>query len=74
FYDSIEVARDRAIAKYRAREARWNAFAAFVATFVEALLALAGIRAIYRLLKKAYARLAGRFGRGPRAPEPVAGD
>ena len=74
FYDSIEVARDRAIAKFHAREARWNAFAAFVVTFVEALLALAGIRAAYRLLKKAYARLAGRLGRGPRAPEPVAGD
>ena len=74
FYDSIEVARDRAIAKFHAREARWNAFAAFVVTLVEALLALAGIRAVYRLLKKAWAKLAGRFGRGPRAPEPVAGD
>ncbi len=74
FYDSIEVARDRAIAKYHAREARWNAFAAFVVTVVEALLVLAGIRPAYRLLKKAWARLAGRFGRGPRAPEPVAGD
>ncbi len=74
FYDSIEVARDRAIAKFHAREARWNAFAAFVVTFVEALLAVAGIRAIYRLLRKAYARLAGRFGRGPRQAAPLAGD
>ncbi|NJD88388.1 MAG: efflux RND transporter permease subunit, partial [Betaproteobacteria bacterium] len=75
FYDSIEVARDRAIAKFHAREARWNAFAAFVVTFVEALLALAGIRAVYRLLKKAYAKTAGRrLGRGPRQAAPLAGD
>jgi HAE1 family hydrophobic/amphiphilic exporter-1 len=74
FYDSIEVARDRAIAKFHAREARWNAFAAFVATFVEALLALAGIRMLWRGARKGYAKLAGRRGRGPRAAEPVAGD
>ncbi|HEX4943839.1 MAG TPA: efflux RND transporter permease subunit [Usitatibacteraceae bacterium] len=74
FYDSIEIARDRAFAKFHAREARWNAFAAFVVTLVEALLVLVGIRAIYRLAKKGIARLAGRPGRGPRAVGPVAGD
>jgi HAE1 family hydrophobic/amphiphilic exporter-1 len=72
FYDSIEIARDRAFAKFHAREARSNAFAAFVVTFVEALLALAGVRMLWRGARKGYARLAGR--RGPRAAEPVAGD
>ena len=71
FYDSIEIARDRAIAKFHVREARWNALAAFVVTLVEAILAVLGIRMVYRLLKKLVARLAGR---GPRAGAPVAGD
>ncbi len=74
FYDSIEISRDRAIAKFRVREARWNAFAAFVVTFVEALLALVGIRTIYRLLKRASAKIAGRYGRRPREAAPLAGD
>jgi len=74
FYDSIEISRDRAIAKFHAREARWNAFAAFVVTFAEALLALAGIRMLWRGAKKGYAMAAARMGRGPRAAEPVAGD
>ena len=52
FYDSIEIARDRAIAKFHVREARGNAFVAFVLTFFEALLALLLIRLIYRLLKR----------------------
>ena len=72
FYDSIEIARDRAIAKFHWREARWNPFVAFVLTVVEAILAVAGIRSAYRLLKK----LLGRF-RGPpapRSPAPLAGD
>ena len=74
FYDSIEIARDRAIAKFHVREARWNAFAAFVLTVTEAILAVVGVRAVYRVLKRLLARLAGRSGRGPRSPEPVAGD
>lgn len=52
FYDSIEIARDRAIAKFHAREARWNAFTAFVVTLVEAILTLLFVRICYRLLKK----------------------
>ncbi|MDP1683340.1 MAG: efflux RND transporter permease subunit [Burkholderiales bacterium] len=52
FYDSIEIARDRAIAKFHAREARWNAFTAFVLTLVEAILTLLFVRICYRLLKK----------------------
>jgi hypothetical protein len=56
FYDSIEIARDRAIAKYHRREERWPAIVAFALTFVEAFLALLGIRRVYRLAM----RLRGR--------------
>jgi hydrophobic/amphiphilic exporter-1 (mainly G- bacteria), HAE1 family len=48
FYDSIEVSRDRMIAKYLRREQRWNAATAFVLTGLEALLALTGLRALWR--------------------------
>jgi hypothetical protein len=72
FYDSIEIARDRAFAKYHRREARWNPFFAFVLTVGEAILAVAGIRSAYRLLKKAYGKVTRR-GERP-APAPLAGD
>jgi len=72
FYDSIEIARDRAIAKYHRREARWNPFFAFVLTVGEAILAVAGTRSAYRLLKKAYGKVTRR-GERP-APAPLAGD
>jgi hydrophobic/amphiphilic exporter-1 (mainly G- bacteria), HAE1 family len=62
FYDSIETSRDRAVAKFRAREARGNAFLAFVVTLLEALLTLLGVRAAWRGVM----RLAGR-GRGASA-------
>nr|MDQ3027913.1 efflux RND transporter permease subunit [Pseudomonadota bacterium] len=51
FYDSIEIARDRALAKFHARSERSNPFYAFVATFFEALLTLFGVRAAYRAVK-----------------------
>ena len=72
FYDSIEIARDRAIAKYHWREARWNPFVAFVLTVVEAILTIVFVRWAWRLLKKAFRRVTGRS--GPRTPAPVAGD
>jgi multidrug efflux pump subunit AcrB len=56
FYDSIEVAHDRMFAKFHRREAQGNAAVAFVATFVEAILTLLGIRALYRFVM----RLRGR--------------
>jgi HAE1 family hydrophobic/amphiphilic exporter-1 len=74
FYDSIEIARDRAIAKYRRREARWNALVAFVLTLGEALLALMGVRLVWRLLARMVRwvmRKAGRQG-GPAAVVPPA--
>jgi len=48
FYDSIEISRDRAIAKFRRRLQRRNPLVAFLLTFFEAILALVGIRWIYR--------------------------
>ena len=48
FYDSIEIARDGAVAKFHAREARWNPFSAFVVTLLEALLTLIMVRAAWR--------------------------
>jgi HAE1 family hydrophobic/amphiphilic exporter-1 len=53
FYDSIELARERAIAKFHARAARSSAFTAFLATFLEAILTLLFVRLLYRLLKAA---------------------
>jgi multidrug efflux pump subunit AcrB len=52
FYDSIEVAHDRMFAKFHRREAEGNVVLAFVATLVEAILTLLGIRALYRFIMK----------------------
>ena len=57
FYDSIEVARDRALAKFRAREQRWNTALAFVLTLLEAVAALLLLRLLWRLLGGGLARL-----------------
>lgn len=61
FYDSIEIARDRMVAKFGRRAERWNAFPAFLMTFVEAILTLTFVRLVYRTIVRA-----GRFvtGRG----------
>jgi HAE1 family hydrophobic/amphiphilic exporter-1 len=64
FYDSIEIARDRALAKFRRRSARWNPFFAFVLTLLEALAALVLLRFVWRLALRAgrwiVARVSGR--------------
>jgi len=49
FYDSIEIARDRAKAKFQKRAERWSAFPAFLMTLAEALLTLVFVRLLYRL-------------------------
>ncbi|WP_306397989.1 efflux RND transporter permease subunit [Telluria beijingensis] len=61
FYDSIEIARDRMVAKYGRRAERWNTLPAFLVTFVEAILTLTFVRLVYRMIVRA-----GRFvtGRG----------
>ncbi len=69
FYDSIEISRDRAIAKFRRRAQRWNPFAAFVTTLVEAILTLLLVRFAYRSARKVLARL-GRA----RPAAPLAGE
>ncbi len=51
FYDSIEIARDRMVAKFQRRAQRFTAIPAFVMTFVEAILALAMVRFVFRSLK-----------------------
>ena len=48
FYDSIEIASERAKLKFRARAALGNPFVAFVMTFVEGLLTLTLLRFLYR--------------------------
>jgi len=56
FYDSIEIARDRAVAKFHARAVRRNAFAAFLATVLEAILTLLFVRLVYRQVRMRRAR------------------
>ncbi len=63
FYDSIEIARDRAIAKYRRREERWSAFPAFMLTFLEALATLSLLRFVWRLPGQLLAWVQRRRGR-----------
>jgi len=70
FYDSIEISRDRMMAKFRWREERHVSAIAFVLTFFEAIATLLGIRAVYRQLKKLRRRGDGM----PPPPVGVAGD
>jgi HAE1 family hydrophobic/amphiphilic exporter-1 len=64
FYDSIEISRDRMVAKFGRRQTRWGALPAFVQTFVEALLTLTMLRFVFRAVLKAvsWARGRGRVG------------
>jgi HAE1 family hydrophobic/amphiphilic exporter-1 len=64
FYDSIEFARERAVAKFHRRSEQRSAFTAFVTTFVEAVLTLVFVRFIYR----AVARLFSEGQRAARMP------
>ncbi len=67
FYDSIEISRDRMLAKFKARSAQGNVALAFLMTFVEALLTLTLVRAVYRLVKRGLFKLTRR-GSGGVAP------
>lgn len=60
FYDSIEGSRDRAIAKFRQRAARWHVAVAFVVTLLEVVLTLVFLRFVWRLLKKLFGLAQGR--------------
>ncbi|MBX5462859.1 MAG: efflux RND transporter permease subunit [Steroidobacteraceae bacterium] len=48
FYDSIEIARERAIAKFHARTERMNVLVSFILTLLEALFTLLLVRLVYR--------------------------
>jgi HAE1 family hydrophobic/amphiphilic exporter-1 len=57
FYDSIEIARDRALAKFQRRAQRLNSVVAFVLTLLEALATLVLLRLVWRMLVRAGKRL-----------------
>ena len=59
FYDSIEIARDRMVAKYHARAVRQNGMLAFVLTFLEALATLLLLRFAYRMVRMGITRIRG---------------
>ena len=60
FYDSIEIAYDGAVAKFRRRQERGNALAAFITTMAEVALTLLFVRFAYRALGRLYALAAAR--------------
>ncbi|KQZ30507.1 efflux RND transporter permease subunit [Duganella sp. Root1480D1] len=64
FYDSIEIAKDRMIAKFHRRDERWGAAAAFLLTFVEAILALLFVRLAFRLVVKLFSLVTRKQQRG----------
>lgn len=68
FYDSIEIARDHAVAKFRRRAERFTVVGGFVLTLIEAVLALVLARFAFRLVMKV-----GRLVTGRRPAQPVAG-
>src|SRR5450830_24246 len=53
FYDSIEIARDGAVAKFHWRHERMHVVFAMTLTFIECVLTLLLLRFVYRMLKKA---------------------
>jgi hypothetical protein len=60
FYDSIEIARDRLVAKFQRRTERWNGLVAFALTFVEVILTLLFIRLAYRSVMRLVRGIRGR--------------
>jgi hypothetical protein len=60
FYDSIEIARDRMVAKFWRRAERWTALPAFGVTLVEAILTIVLARFVFRMLKKLMQKASGR--------------
>ncbi|HEU5436956.1 MAG TPA: efflux RND transporter permease subunit, partial [Telluria sp.] len=54
FYDSIEISRDKMVAKFGRRAERFGGLPAFVMTFVEAILTLTMVRFVFRSLLKSW--------------------
>ena len=69
FYDAIEIARDRAVAKFQRRAQRGLPFVAFCVTLAEAMLTILGLRALYRLARRPFRRRSM-----PAQPNPATGD
>ena len=72
FYDSIEIARDRMVAKFSRRAARYNPVLAFFVTFIEVLLTLVLVRFVFRMLVSFYKIATGKAGNAP-PKRPTAG-
>jgi len=70
FYDSIELSRERAKAKYLARAERMNPFLAFMMTFGEAILTLTFIRFLWRTRNYDWVTLAQWLMRRPSKARP----
>jgi hydrophobe/amphiphile efflux-1 (HAE1) family protein len=68
FYDSIEIARDRMVAKFGRRAERMNPAFAFMMTFVEAILTILMVRFVFRMIMRLVGMVTGR-GRG--TPQPA---
>ncbi|UXH76289.1 efflux RND transporter permease subunit [Roseateles amylovorans] len=62
FYDSIEIKRDSFAATFRARDARWNTFAAVVLGILEIIAFLTLVRFVYRVLRAVVRRVRGQTG------------
>lgn len=60
FYDSIEIAKDRMLAKLHYRMERYNSALGFVMTMLEAVCTLLLLRLVYRMLKKLVLLVTGR--------------
>jgi hydrophobic/amphiphilic exporter-1 (mainly G- bacteria), HAE1 family len=60
FYDSIENARDGAVAKFKRRSVGWHPSLAFVVTGFEALCTVTGLRWLWRTVLWAWRRVSGR--------------
>ncbi|WP_339938589.1 efflux RND transporter permease subunit [Undibacterium luofuense] len=60
FYDGVEIARDRMIAKFHRREQRWNTGVAFVLTGLEVLATLTLLRFLWRLPRTVFRAVTGR--------------
>ncbi|MQA23774.1 efflux RND transporter permease subunit [Rugamonas rivuli] len=67
FYDSIEIAKDRAIAKFRRRAVRWTAGPALVMTLIEGVLTLIFVRLVFRMVMWVVYKVTGKGGRTIRA-------
>jgi hydrophobic/amphiphilic exporter-1 (mainly G- bacteria), HAE1 family len=73
FYDSIEISRDRMIAKYHRRVPKRGVALAFLQTGVEAVLTLLLVRFVWRTLRSLWRRLTGRANPPGGAPGALAG-